>query len=114
LASETKWITGYYIIHWAAEKRSSTLSFKSKNSCSMSRPVDGLRASFLLARRPSVKSIEPAQRRRRRRRGCQPYPSRFVSLVRIGDRKLMHWRHYLDPLAVVQALGTAVPVRKVD
>jgi ketosteroid isomerase-like protein len=57
-------------------------------------------------------SLQSSIARRRRRRGRQPYPNRFVSLVTIRDCKVMHWRHYLDPLAVVQELGTAV--RKVD
>jgi len=40
------------------QKRSITRLLRSMNSCSMSLPVHGLRESFLLARRPSVKSIE--------------------------------------------------------
>ena len=42
----------------SGEKRSITRLLRSMNSCSMSLPVQGLRESFLLARRPSVKSIE--------------------------------------------------------
>jgi ketosteroid isomerase-like protein len=40
-----------------------------------------------------------------------PYDNRFVSIITIEDRKIVHWRDYLDSLAVVQALGDAVPVR---
>jgi ketosteroid isomerase-like protein len=35
-------------------------------------------------------------------------------VITIRDRKVTHWRDYLDPLAVFDALGTAVPVRKAD
>jgi ketosteroid isomerase-like protein len=41
----------------------------------------------------------------------QLYNNRFVSVITIRDRKITHWRDYLDPLAVLDALGTAVPVR---
>jgi ketosteroid isomerase-like protein len=34
-----------------------------------------------------------------------PYVNRFVSVVTIKDRKIVHWRDYLDPLAVFAALG---------
>lgn len=37
------------------------------------------------------------------------YSNRYVSITTIKDRKIIHWRDYLDPLAVVQALGGAVP-----
>jgi len=33
------------------------------------------------------------------------YHNRFVSIVTIKDRKVAHWRDYLDPLAVFNALG---------
>jgi len=37
------------------------------------------------------------------------YANRFVSVITIQDRKVTHWRDYLDPLAVFEALGTNVP-----
>ena len=40
----------------------------------------------------------------------RPYTNRFVSVIAIQDRKVTHWRDYLDPLAVFEALGTNVPV----
>ncbi|WP_202426343.1 nuclear transport factor 2 family protein [Streptomyces sp. HUCO-GS316] len=30
----------------------------------------------------------------------RPYDNRFVSVVTIQDRKVTHWRDYLDPIAV--------------
>lgn len=35
----------------------------------------------------------------------RPYDNRFVSVVTIKDRKVTHWRDYLDPLAVFDAQG---------
>jgi ketosteroid isomerase-like protein len=37
----------------------------------------------------------------------RPYTNRFVSIITVRDRKVTHWRDYLDPLAVLEALGTA-------
>jgi uncharacterized protein len=34
-----------------------------------------------------------------------PYDSRFVSVITIGDRKLVHWRDYMDSLAAMTALS---------
>jgi len=34
------------------------------------------------------------------------YTNRFISVVTIRDRKVTHWRDYMDPLAVLDALGT--------
>jgi ketosteroid isomerase-like protein len=34
-----------------------------------------------------------------------PYVTRFVSVITIRDRKIVHWRDYLDPLAVFAAFG---------
>ncbi|WP_297730183.1 nuclear transport factor 2 family protein [Mycobacterium sp.] len=34
-----------------------------------------------------------------------PYVNRFVSVITVRDRKIVHWRDYLDPLAVFAALG---------
>ncbi len=35
----------------------------------------------------------------------RPYGNRYISVVTITDRKIVHWRDYLDPLRVVAALG---------
>jgi hypothetical protein len=35
----------------------------------------------------------------------RPYDNRFVSVVTIKDRKVTHWRDYLDPVAVFDASG---------
>ena len=35
----------------------------------------------------------------------RPYDNRFVSIVTIKDRKVTHWRDYLDPVAVFDATG---------
>src|SRR3954453_21240973 len=34
-----------------------------------------------------------------------PYTNRYISVLTITDRKVTHWRDYLDPLAVFDALG---------
>jgi ketosteroid isomerase-like protein len=34
-----------------------------------------------------------------------PYVNRFISVIAIRDRKIAHWRDYLDPLAVMAAFG---------
>lgn len=34
-----------------------------------------------------------------------PYANRYISVLTIRDRKVSHWRDYLDPLAVFDALG---------
>jgi uncharacterized protein len=34
----------------------------------------------------------------------RPYANRYVSVVTIKDRKIIHWRDYLDPLRVFAAL----------
>jgi ketosteroid isomerase-like protein len=34
-----------------------------------------------------------------------PYLNRFISVITIRDRKIVHWRDYLDPLAVFAAFG---------
>jgi ketosteroid isomerase-like protein len=34
-----------------------------------------------------------------------PYVNRFVSVISIEGRKIVHWRDYLDPLAVFAAFG---------
>ncbi|MGB9112070.1 MAG: nuclear transport factor 2 family protein [Acidimicrobiales bacterium] len=33
------------------------------------------------------------------------YTNRYVSVLTINDRKVAHWRDYLDPVAVFDALG---------
>jgi ketosteroid isomerase-like protein len=39
------------------------------------------------------------------------YDNHFVSVVTIKDRKVTHWRDYLDPVAVFDALGWPSPRR---
>src|SRR6266850_602114 len=34
-----------------------------------------------------------------------PYTNRYISVLTITDRKVTHWRDYLDPVAVFDALG---------
>jgi ketosteroid isomerase-like protein len=34
-----------------------------------------------------------------------PYGNRYISVLSIVDRKISHWRDYLDPLAVFDAVG---------
>jgi uncharacterized protein len=34
-----------------------------------------------------------------------PYLNRFISVITIKDRKIVHWRDYLDPLAMFAAFG---------
>jgi ketosteroid isomerase-like protein len=34
-----------------------------------------------------------------------PYSNRYISVLSIVDRKVAHWRDYLDPLAVFDAFG---------
>src|SRR6202008_3791020 len=36
-----------------------------------------------------------------------PYANRFISVITVKDRKIAHWRDYLDPLAVFAAFGNA-------
>jgi hypothetical protein len=33
------------------------------------------------------------------------YQNRFVSIITIKDREIVHWRDYLDPIAVFDAMG---------
>jgi uncharacterized protein len=37
--------------------------------------------------------------------GDENYHNRFVSIITIKDRKIVHWRDYLDPIAVFDAMG---------
>jgi ketosteroid isomerase-like protein len=37
----------------------------------------------------------------------RPYNNRYISVVTIKDRKIVHWRDYLDPLRVFAALEGA-------
>ena len=37
--------------------------------------------------------------------GGAPYANRYISVLTITDRKVTHWRDYLDPVAVFDALG---------
>ena len=34
-----------------------------------------------------------------------PYTNRYISVLTITDRKVTHWRDYLDPVAVFDAFG---------
>ena len=34
-----------------------------------------------------------------------PYANHYISVLTIVDRKITHWRDYLDPLAVFDATG---------
>jgi ketosteroid isomerase-like protein len=36
-----------------------------------------------------------------------PYDNRFISVVTIDDRKIVHWRDYMDSLAAMTALSQA-------
>jgi uncharacterized protein len=36
-----------------------------------------------------------------------PYDNRFISVVTIGDRKIVHWRDYMDSLTAMTALRQA-------
>jgi uncharacterized protein len=33
-----------------------------------------------------------------------PYSNRYISVITLRDRKVSHWRDYLDPLRVFAAL----------
>lgn len=35
----------------------------------------------------------------------RPYGNHYISVVTLKDRKIIHWRDYLDPLRVFEALG---------
>ena len=35
----------------------------------------------------------------------RPYNNRFASIITVQDRKVTHWRDYLDPIAVFDASG---------
>jgi uncharacterized protein len=37
-----------------------------------------------------------------------PYDNRFVSIITVADRKIVHWRDYMDSLAAWNALNPAV------
>ncbi|HEX7992660.1 MAG TPA: nuclear transport factor 2 family protein [Streptosporangiaceae bacterium] len=34
-----------------------------------------------------------------------PYDNHFISVITIKERKIAHWRDYLDPIAVFDAIG---------
>jgi ketosteroid isomerase-like protein len=34
-----------------------------------------------------------------------PYGNRYISVLTIKDRKIAHWRDYLDPIAIFDAIG---------
>jgi uncharacterized protein len=35
----------------------------------------------------------------------RPYNNRYISVITLTDRKISHWRDYLDPLRVITALN---------
>ena len=35
----------------------------------------------------------------------RPYANHYVSVITLRERKVVHWRDYLDPVAVFEALG---------
>ncbi|OBB99344.1 hypothetical protein A5784_22550 [Mycobacterium sp. 852013-50091_SCH5140682] len=37
--------------------------------------------------------------------GNRPYANRFISVITIRDREVAHWRDYLNPVSVFDALG---------
>ena len=39
------------------------------------------------------------------------YDNHFVSVITVRDRRVTHWRDYLDPVAVFRATGWPVPDR---
>jgi ketosteroid isomerase-like protein len=36
------------------------------------------------------------------------YENRFVSIVTVGNRKIVHWRDYMDSLSAMRALSTKI------
>jgi uncharacterized protein len=38
------------------------------------------------------------------------YGNRYISVITIADRKVTHWRDYLDPLAVLDAIEPLSPL----
>ena len=42
----------------------------------------------------------------------RPYDNRFVSIATVENRKVTHWRDYLDPVAVFNASGWPQPGRQ--
>jgi uncharacterized protein len=55
-------------------------------------------------REASVVVLEYAVHGRAVRTG-RAYDNHFVSVITINDRKVTHWRDYLDPVAVFDAVG---------
>ena len=37
--------------------------------------------------------------------GNRPYANRFISVITLRNREIVHWRDYLNPIAVFNALG---------
>lgn len=35
----------------------------------------------------------------------RPYANHYISVIALRERKVVHWRDYLDPVAVFEALG---------
>jgi uncharacterized protein len=40
-------------------------------------------------------------------RSGKPYDNRFISVVRIKDRQIVHWRDYMDSLAAYTAAASS-------
>jgi uncharacterized protein len=57
-----------------------------------------------LDREASVLVLEYAVHGQAVRTG-RPYDNRFISVITVRDGKVTHWRDYLDPVAVFDALG---------
>jgi uncharacterized protein len=55
-------------------------------------------------REASVVVLEYAVHGRAVRTGL-PYDNHFISVITLKDRKITHWRDYLDPVAVFNAIG---------
>jgi ketosteroid isomerase-like protein len=43
-----------------------------------------------------------------------PYDNRFVSVITIKNRKIVHWRDYMDSLAAWMALNSASELKSLD
>jgi ketosteroid isomerase-like protein len=42
----------------------------------------------------------------------RPYNNHFVSVITVKDRRVTHWRDYLDPVAVFEAIGWPTGLRR--
>jgi len=83
--------------------------------CAPGRPGPGIPAGSRLRRlavhrdrETSVVVLEYAVHGRAVSTG-RAYDNHFVSVITIKDRKITHWRDYLDPVAVFDAVGWPAP-----